>query len=191
MELEKIDEVTKVAAIQASAALSKLINLPVGVDISPANTMRLEDLHPFMNPEEEVIGITAKLSGNLTGMSLLFFPRETALKFCDLLLKNKEKTSVSFSELEISALTEVANIVIGNFLWPFAFPLKLESVIHHAPEFMMDNYKNMIHHFAVTLNMHIHERMMVEIGITLQHFQLKGYLVFMFGMKEMKKALEQ
>jgi chemotaxis protein CheY-P-specific phosphatase CheC len=43
MRLDKLNEISKAAAIKASSALSKLIQQPVGVDISPSSILDAKD----------------------------------------------------------------------------------------------------------------------------------------------------
>jgi chemotaxis protein CheC len=189
--LDKINEASKMAAVKASAALSKLIDQPVGVAISPAQTLAVTSTTTYTNAEDQVVGIIAPLSGDLKGISMMVFPKSGACILCDILLHREENETQSFQEMEISALTEVANIVIGNFLGPFASPLNLESVMHHVPHFRADNYQNMIDYITASAQLTIDNQLMVEIVITMQHLKIKGHLILMMGLQEMQQSMDK
>lgn len=191
MKLDRINEVSKIAAVRASASLSKLIQQPVGVAISPAITLEANGLPLHDDPNGQVVGITVPLSGDLQGLSVMFFSKASALALCDILLQRKERESQQFGDMEISALTEVANIVIGNFLGPFAHPFQMDTLMHHVPKFKSDTYLNMVEHIHHSLGDNIKEKLLVEILITLQHLKVKGFLIFMLGMQELQNVLEQ
>lgn len=191
VEFKKLDDINKIAAIKASSSLSKMIRQPVGVDISKADFLRNNGVHQLMENNECVAALLVRISGDLKGMAFLCFPSSNALVFSDYLLHKEEGTSVDFREPEISALAEVANIVIGNFLGLFSHPLKLDSVMHHAPEFKLDNFGTLIQYVENEIKHKVNDKIMIEIIISLHHFELRGYLVFMIGYEEMKRALEQ
>ncbi len=189
--LEKLNEISKIAAIKASSSLSKLIQQPVGVAIAPAATLSPDETPIVTSPSDDIAGIIAPLSGDLKGVAILFFPKDPAYLLCDVLLHKREGETKSFSEMEISALTEVANIVIGNFLGPFASPLKLNSVFHHMPKFKFESYQTIIDQEMEKLRLNMDSQMMVEIIISLHSLKLKGFLMFMIEAQEMQKVLER
>lgn len=189
--LDKLNEVSKVAAIKASSSLSKLIQQPVGVAISPGVTLNSDETPTITNTHDKIAGIIAPLSGDLQGVSIMFIPKEPAFLLCDLLLHKKDGETQSFSELEISALTEVANIVIGNFLGPFASPLKLDSLYHHVPNFKYESYQTIIDQVMKKLKMRVDSKLLIEIVISMHTLKLKGFLVFMIEANEMQKAFNQ
>lgn len=191
MNLDRINEASKMAAVKASSALSKLIQQPVGVAISPAITLQGEGLPLHDGAEEKMVGITVPLSGDLQGLSLMFFTQGSALALCDILLKRDEHETKKFDEMEISALTEVANIVIGNFLGPFAHPFQLDKLMHHIPKFNCDTYQDLLTRIHSSLNEKIQERLLVEILITLQHLKVRSFLIFLLGLEEIQNVLEK
>ncbi len=187
--LLKLVEVSKVAALKASSSLSKLINQPVDVDILPAKILS-HDSNPLYTKEDDmVVGINILLSGELQGTAILFFSKTADLRLCDVLLKRKEGESKIFTETEMSALTEIANIVIGNFMGSFAHPLKLNSVLHHVPDFRFDSYNHLIEKVVLDMNLKVNDKFLVEIIIAFQNLKIRGFLVFFFGMEEMKNVL--
>jgi len=188
--LKKLDEISKVAAIKASSSLSKMIEIPVGVDVSPAITITKEQFPLIMNPNESVVSMNIPVVGDLNGMGLIIFPRAVALTLCDFMLHKNLGDTKLFLELESSALIELANIVIGNFLSPFAHPLQLNSVMHRTPIFKSDKYLTIIEDVNQALKNSISETALIEIVINLNHMQIRGYMIIMLGMDKIQHAID-
>lgn len=191
MQLNKLNEVSKAAALKASASLSKLIEQPVGVYIAPAMVLGSDEFPSLTKPEDCVVSITAKLSGDLRGLSLMLFPKETALILCDMLLRRKESETENFDALEVSALTEIANILFGNFLTPFAHPLKIETLMHHVPNFKCETFEITNNLINQELSKNVQDNLLVEIMISLNYLKVKGFLIFMLSEEGIKSVLER
>ena len=72
---KKWEGISKQAAINASRALSKMIDRPVKVEIAKAVVQKVERLSPLIGPEEIVAGIYLPITGDIKGASLLIFPQ--------------------------------------------------------------------------------------------------------------------
>jgi chemotaxis protein CheC len=66
--------------------------------------------------EEPIAAVMMQMMGDLTGRSLLVFPRATALRLAQLMLRRKRDASAEFGALEQSALKEAGNILSGAYL---------------------------------------------------------------------------
>jgi len=89
----KLQEINKHAALNASRALSKLIDRPVDVQVSKAGVKKVEELAPIVGPEEIVAGIYLPVTGDIKGAALLIFSEETTFTLCDLLVKREPGTT--------------------------------------------------------------------------------------------------
>lgn len=187
--LEKLNEISKVAAVKASASLSKMIASPVGVDIAPAIEISADRFPILMKPEEQVVSMTIPIIGDLEGVAFMFFNRSFALTLCDLIFHKEVGNTQKFTELESSALIELGNIVIGNFLGPFAHPLQLNSVMHRTPIFKVDSYTTVINDISETMKDSIKESALIEISVNIKHINVKGLMLVVFGMEQIKQAV--
>jgi len=61
----RLQEISKKAALNASHAISKLIDIPVGLEISYSETKKVDELSPIIDPEEIVAGIYLPVTGTL------------------------------------------------------------------------------------------------------------------------------
>lgn len=189
--LEKLDEISRMAAVKASAALSKTIQYPVGVDVSPAVELEKNELPKWMAGDDSLVAMTVPITGDLNGVAVMTFAPDVAMALCDLIYQKKIGDTKTFSEMEQSALTELANIVIGNFLELFAYPLQLDSVMHRAPSFKCDKYVNIKEHIELAMKNNINQGAMIELVINLNHTKIKGFFIIVLGTSEVNQAISQ
>jgi chemotaxis protein CheY-P-specific phosphatase CheC len=65
----RLQEINKQAALNASKALSKLVDQQVSVDICEVAVKKVEGLNPIIGPEEIIAGIYLPVTGDIQGAS--------------------------------------------------------------------------------------------------------------------------
>ena len=191
MKFEMLNEITKFAAIKATGALSKILELPIGVDIIPVEKKRLDEIQTTMKAEEKIVGLTVPIMDPLPGTCLLIYPETAALSICDTMFHRKEGETKKFNEMEVSALTEIANIVIGNFLTSFAIPLQIDALLHRAARFNRNNFADFFEEISVGLAENIENGLIVELAFYFQHIKIHGIAIFLFDEKSIAAALNK
>lgn len=116
MKLEKFLEINAPAAGAASRALARLTRRPVVVKMLNARLLRLPQDRPQLDHEELSVGIYLSIIGGLQGAALLCFTEPRARALAAALVGRPLGGSVQMTELEESALKELANIVCGNYV---------------------------------------------------------------------------
>jgi chemotaxis protein CheC len=77
----------------------------------------LEELPSQFTPAEEpVAAILMHMLGDLTGRTMLVFPKPTVMRLAELMLRRPVGSSTAFSELETSAIKEAGNILSGAYM---------------------------------------------------------------------------
>jgi chemotaxis protein CheC len=116
-ELDALRETASIGAGHAATALSLMTNSRIMISVPHITIAALEDVPQQIADEEEPIAaVMMQMLGDLTGRSLLVFPRSTALRLAQLMLRRPRDTSAPFAELEQSALKEAGNILSGAYL---------------------------------------------------------------------------
>lgn len=115
MNLENFVAISGPAAAAASRALSRLTRKPVVVKMMNARLMRLPDDRPALDRGEFSLGVYLSIIGGLQGTSLLCFPESQARGLAQMLV-GTPGVSAQMTELEESALKELANIICGNYV---------------------------------------------------------------------------
>lgn len=183
----KLKEISEKAALNASHAISKLIDRPVGLEISYSETKKVDELSPIIDPEEIVAGIYQPVTGSLKGASLLVFPKETAFALSDLLVKREPGTTRSLSELDKSALKEMGNILSGNYLAVLSDELQAK-IIEHIPQFSFDMFGAVVSQVISKFAQEAERALVIEIKFVFKPTTLKGYFLLLFRLDSLSSA---
>lgn len=116
IELDALREVANIGAAHAATALSQMIGETIMISVPTINVCLLEDVPPQVaEPDEPVAAVLMHMLGDLTGRTLLVFPRRTALRLAELLL-HRDHGPRDFSEMEQSAIKEAGNILSSAYM---------------------------------------------------------------------------
>jgi chemotaxis protein CheC len=117
LQLDALREVANIGAGHAATALSQMTGATIMITVPTINIMRLEDLPPQLGDDEEpVAAVLMSMLGDLTGRTLLVFPKRTVLRLSELMLRRPVGSSSALGELECSAIKEAGNILSGAYM---------------------------------------------------------------------------
>jgi chemotaxis protein CheC len=117
MQLDALREVANIGAGHAATALSQMTNQTIMISVPTINITPLEEVPPHIgNPEEPVAAVLMNMVGDLAGKTLLVFPRSTAIRMAEIMIKRPHVTAGELSELEQSAIKEAGNILSGAYM---------------------------------------------------------------------------
>ena len=116
-QLDALREVANIGAGHAATALSTMTGQTIMISVPMLNIARLEEVPPQISgPEEPVAAVMMHMLGDLTGRTLLVFPKPTAIRLSELMLRRPQGSSKDLGELEQSAIREAGNILSGAYM---------------------------------------------------------------------------
>lgn len=116
IQLDALREVANIGAGHAATALSQMIGETIMISVPRINVARLEDVPPQVGePDQPVAAVLMHMMGDLTGRTLLVFPRRTAVRLAELLLRRASPPG-EFSEMQQSAIKEAGNILSSAYM---------------------------------------------------------------------------
>jgi two-component system chemotaxis sensor kinase CheA len=137
-DLARFDEILVGGAVNASRALSDLLNREFRVSFPETKVFPLGAVASALGGEElPVCGVLVGIGGDIEGASLLLLPLENALGFCDLLLGREAGATDQLGEEEVSALRETGNILSASFVGALADEIGLDVRLR-VPEARVD-----------------------------------------------------
>jgi chemotaxis protein CheC len=118
IQLDALREVANIGAGHAATALSQMIGETIMISVPTINVARLEDVPPHVAaPDEPVAAVLMHMLGDLTGRTLLVFPRRTAMRLARLLMRQPAAdANGDFSEMDQSAIKEAGNILSSAYM---------------------------------------------------------------------------
>ena len=116
LQLDALREVANIGAGHAATALSQMVGETIMITVPTINIARLEEVPVQMaDPDEPVAAVLMHMMGDLTGRTLLVFPKRSAVRLASRLLKKKENDQ-SLSEMGQSAIKEAGNILSSAYM---------------------------------------------------------------------------
>jgi chemotaxis protein CheC len=116
-ELDALRETANIGAGHAATALSQMTQSAIMITVPTVTIAALEEIPPQVSESEEpVAAVLMRMTGDLTGRTLLLLPYSTALRVGQLMLRREGPHADHFSELEESALKEAGNILSGAYM---------------------------------------------------------------------------
>jgi len=122
LQVDALREVANIGAGHAATALSQMVGETVMISVPRISIARLEEMPPQVSePEEPVAAVLMHMLGDLTGRTMLVFPKRTALRLAELLLRrpvvdDERAGSDDFNEMEQSAIKEAGNILSSAYM---------------------------------------------------------------------------
>jgi chemotaxis protein CheC len=113
VQVDALREVANIGAGHAATALSQMTGSTIMISVPTITIAKLEDVPPQISgPEEPVAAVLMNMMGDLTGRTLLVFPKQTAVRLSELMLRRP----AGLGELEQSAIKEAGNILSGAYM---------------------------------------------------------------------------
>ncbi len=117
LQLDALREVASIGAGHAATAVSQMIGGTIMISVPTINVSRLEEVPPQVSgPEEPVAAVLMNMLGDLTGRTLLVFPKPTAIRLAELMLRRPQGSSQELGEMEQSAIKEAGNILSSAYM---------------------------------------------------------------------------
>ncbi len=117
LQIDVLREIGNIGAGNAATALAKMLNRKVDMDVPRVKIMEFKDVSETLGSAESIVaGILLKVEGDLTGNIMFILQLKDAALLVDMLMGRQSEGLQEFSELELSALKEIGNILAGSYL---------------------------------------------------------------------------
>jgi chemotaxis protein CheC len=139
IQLDAIKEICSIASGTAANALSQVLNKKVTMKVPDIQIVPVEVATSIMgDPNSIVAGVYSRLLGDFRGGLLLTFPREDVILLVNKLVNNGTEVKVhSLSELDVSAVSEVGNIISAAFVTAISKIID-KSILISVPKLSID-----------------------------------------------------
>ncbi|HJV46718.1 MAG TPA: chemotaxis protein CheC [Bacillota bacterium] len=120
MQFDVLKEVGNIGAGNAATALSKLISKEIDMLVPLVKIVGFDDIAEFVGGAENVVvSVYLRIIGDVPGNMFFIMSIESAKSLIKQMM-GIEPSEHGFSEMEISALSEIGNILIGSYLTSLA-----------------------------------------------------------------------
>lgn len=130
-------EIGNIGAGNATTALAQLLNEKVDMLVPKVSLLDFSEVGSAMGGEEQIMaGIYQIVEGDISG-SIMFLLEEKSARALVGKLMGTEPSEEGFSDMEISALKEIGNIITGSYLSSLSTLTQL-TIISSIPDISID-----------------------------------------------------
>jgi chemotaxis protein CheC len=117
-KMDVLREVGNIGAGNAATALSRLLNKPVDMAVPTVSLLPFEEIAERVGGSETVVvAIFLRVGGDAPGNMFFIITRESARRLLQgLLSEDAASDEAEYSEMEMSTLCEIGNILAGSYL---------------------------------------------------------------------------
>lgn len=116
MHLDVLKEIGNIGAGNAATSLSQMLNTAVDMTVPTVRILDINDAATALGgPENAVVGILTKLYGDIEGIMMFIIEQEFAKTALHALLGEESIQYEKMSEIELSAISEIGNIMISAY----------------------------------------------------------------------------
>jgi chemotaxis protein CheC len=116
-QLDALREVANIGAGHAATALSQMTGQTIMISVPRLVVSAVHEIpNHVAESEEPVAAVLLRMLGDLTGLTLLVFPRVAALRMAEMMSRKPEGTFTEIGAYEQSAIKEAGNILSSAYL---------------------------------------------------------------------------
>ncbi len=113
-QLDALREVANIGAGHAATAMSELTGQRIMISVPRVNIAPLDDVpNQIAEGEEPVVAVLMQMMGDLSGLTLLVFPKASALRVASLMMR---RPATDLGTIERSAIQEAGNILGSSYM---------------------------------------------------------------------------
>ncbi len=184
----KLAKINQEACEAISKSLSQLIEEEVKVQMIKAEIHDIKEISLAYEKEELVAAIYCPVGGDLQGAGLLFFSKEEASVFSDLLVKRHLGTVQKLTLLDQSVLEEAGNILSSGYFNTLGNSLQVD-LIQEAPQFSLGMFGAILEQAIANFIQVVPQGLIVEVAIEIQSHTIRSYFLLLFETKQLETIL--
>lgn len=142
IQYDVLREIGNIGAGNATTALSQMLNQKMDMSVPKVALVPFNEISDVMGSEDQtVVCIMLGFEGDVEGMMMFLFDTKSAHHLVNtLMMRDKEdgvEEGAEFSDMDMSALNEIGNIVSGSYLTAISKLTNLK-MISTVPEMTID-----------------------------------------------------
>ncbi len=183
-----LKELGNIGAGNATTALAQMLQTKVDMKVPQVRLLDFKDVGVVMVGEEQLVaGIYLAVEGDITG-SIMFILEKNAAKSLVSKLMGMPPAEGGFTDIEISAMKEIGNIITGAYLNSLAQMTNLK-MIPSVPDLNIDMLNAILSVPAIEFGIIGDQILLIQTVFT-DDVDLNGYFILMPDLESYSKMLE-
>lgn len=112
-----LKEIGNVGAGNATTAVANMLNMRIDMRVPQVQLLTFQNLASVISAEDEaIVGIYLEVETDISGSMMFLLKTESAHFLVNKLIGKETNDMSDFTEMELSALKEIGNIIAGSYL---------------------------------------------------------------------------
>lgn len=131
-------EIGNIGAGNATTALAQMLNTKVDMHVPKVSLLEFSEVGSVMGGEEQLMaGIYQSVEGDISGSIMFLLEEKSARNLVNTLMGTEPDGEEGFTDMELSALKEISNIITGSYLSSLSTLTNLK-IISSVPSISID-----------------------------------------------------
>jgi len=183
IRMDALREISSIATGQAATSLSTMISRKVDIAIPNVLIEPLKGIPDFFGGQEkDMTAIYFSVTGQISGSFLFVLSPSDTLRLATLLCGQEADKIESISEMGISALKELGNIITGSYVRVLAHELKIKMT-YTVPGFAYDMVGAILDNILAQLSLKSDNAIILESEMTIRKELFQGHLILIMAPK--------
>ena len=183
-----LKELGNIGAGNAMTALSQMLNCKVDMKVPQVELLEFKDVGAAMGGEEQIMcGVFLGVEGDVTGSMLFLVEQKSAKSLINKVMMGMGDPGEEFTEMELSAMQEVGNIITGAYLNSLSTLTNLK-IFPSPPALTVDMAGAILSVPAIEFGIFGDQILMIQSKF-FDEVQIDGYFILVPDMESYKKIL--
>ncbi len=191
LQFDVLREIGNIGAGNATTALSQMVNSKIDMKVPKVELLEFKELSDIVGGAESlVVGILLTLEGDVDGMMMFMMDKRSARLIVDLLmnLDTNESNVEEFSEMDLSALQEIGNIIAGAYLSSLS-QLTNMTIVSSVPYMCIDMAGAILSVPAIEFGKVSDKALLIQSQFGEDEKKVNGYFILIPSMNSYEKIM--
>lgn len=178
IRLSALREITSIATTSAAASLSMMLYRKVDIAIPSIEVEEINNIPALLGErEQETTAINFAVSGEIQGTIMLTLSPSECAGLISILTRRRVQNIKNLNELELSAVKELGNIIIGSYIRMLSDGLKVK-IRYSPPGFAYDMLGAILDDSLARLSSQARQAVVMQSEFIIRKKVYQGYLIF-------------
>lgn len=186
-----LKELGNIGAGNATTALAQMLQCKVDMKVPQVRLLDFSEVGEVMGGEEQIMaGIYLAVEGDITGSIMFMLEQNSSKVLANKLMGGMGSVSEDgeFSEMEISAIKEIGNIITGAYLNSLSSLTGLK-IIPSVPDLAIDMLNAILSVPAIEFGIMGDKMLLIQTSFT-DEVELNGYFILLPDLESYTKILK-
>jgi len=190
MHLDVLREIGNIGSGNAATSLAEMLNAPVAMSVPTVKILDIGELADRLGgPETQVVGILFSLSSDFEGLMMFITQKQFAHLVLNVLMNKDFSSFEELSELDLSAIKEVGNIMVGAYMRAISTMTNM-SIGLSPPSIAIDMVGALLNVPAVEMEKYGDKALFIQDAFINEANQVTSYLLLIPEVGYLKKLFQ-